>query len=62
VAYATAIGFLVLRHEDPRLIPVLELSTLPTAARLRLTKPLFDHRALGPFIEAEHAKLGPEWA
>ena len=57
--YAHQAGYSVLRHEDPRQIRVLRLSELPTAARLRFTKPLIDHRLMRDAVEAQG--LGPEW-
>ena len=59
--YAHQAGYTVLRHEDPRRVRVVALVDLPVAARLRFTRPAFDYKAMAPFVEAEHAKMGPEW-
>jgi HNH endonuclease len=60
-AVAHATGYIVLRNEDPRRVPMMDLAAMPTAQRLRLTRPVFDWRLMQRQIEEEKAALGPEW-
>jgi hypothetical protein len=60
-AIAHSAGLIVLRNEDPRRVPILSLSALPTWARLRLTRPILDLRKYEAERVEENAAMGPEW-
>ena len=52
-AYAREAGLIVLRHENPSDVPLRPLRDLPVAWRLRLTRPLYDHREAQRRINAQ---------
>ncbi len=61
-AIAHSVGLIVLRNEDPALIPIISIGNLETAPRLRFTRPAYDWQRAQMAITEENGRLGPERA